>query len=226
VTTTDYWRQDALIRQDRLDFPITFAGAGAVGSLAALAVAKLGCRRLTLFDPDRVEAHNVPNQLYGPADLGRPKVDALADVLERLTGHRPSAVHDVLPDRAHPGLLVCAVDSMAARASIWGASARYQPAVPLLVDARMGGEVGRVLAVNPTDPDDVSFYETTLHDDAAADPEPCFDQSVGYATLVLAGLVATMVKRFAAGETIPAETVIDLATFTLLSRSAGGAFNG
>jgi molybdopterin/thiamine biosynthesis adenylyltransferase len=223
--TTDFWRQDALIDQARLDFPITFAGAGAVGSLAALAVAKLGCRRLTLFDPDRVVAHNVPNQLYGPSDLGRPKVAALSDVLERLTGHRPSAVHDVLPDGAHPGLLVCAVDSMAARATIWHASARFQPAVRLVVDARMGGEVGRVLAVNPTDPDDVSFYEATLHDDAEADPEPCFDQSVGYATLVLAGLVATMVKRFAAGEPVPAETIVDLATFTLLSRSPRGIFN-
>jgi len=224
--TTDYWRQDELVRQDQLDFPITLAGAGGIGSPTALALVKLGCRRLTIFDRDAVEPHNVPNQLYGPADLGRPKVEALADVLERLTGDRPEAVATVLPEAARPGVLVAAVDSMAARVAIWRGAARYQPAVRLVLDARMGGEVGRVLAVSPTDPDDVAFYESTLHDDADADPEPCFDQSVGYATLVLAGLVAATVKRFAVGQAIPAETVVDLATLTLLSRSTSGPFDG
>jgi hypothetical protein len=115
---------------------------------------------------------------------------------------------------------------MAARSGIWQASARYQPAVQLLIDARMGGEVGRLLAISPTDPDDVAFYESTLHDDADADPEPCFDQSVGYATLVLGGLVAAAVKRFATGEPTRGETVIDLATLTLLTRTVGGTFDG
>lgn len=224
--TTDYWRQDELVRQDQLDVPITLAGAGGIGSPAALALAKLGCRRLTVFDPDLVEPHNVPNQLYGPADLGRPKVEALAELIERLTGHRPESAAAVLPPGAHQGVLIVAVDSMAARSGIWQASARYQPAVQLLIDARMGGEVGRLLAISPTDPDDVAFYESTLHDDADADPEPCFEQSVGYATLVLGGLVAAAVKRFATGEPTRGETVIDLATLTLLTRTVGGTFDG
>ena len=122
--------------------------------------------------------------------------------------------------------MITAVDTMAARSQIWADSVRLQPAVRLLVDARMGGEVGRILAVNPTDPDDVAAYEATLHDDVDADPEACYQQAVGYSTLVIAGIVAALVRRFAVGETLPTETIVDLATLTLLSRSPEGALRG
>jgi len=224
--TADYWRQEELVGLDQLQFPIALAGAGGIGSPVTLALAKLGCGDITVHDPDVVEPHNLPNQLYGPADLGRLKVDALGDILERLTGLRPRTHVQRLPSRPHPGVIVAAVDSMAARAQIWADSVRMQPAVRLFVDARMGGEVGRMLAVNPADPDDVERYEATLHGDDAADPALCFQQAVGYSTLVIAGLVAAIVRRFAVGEQPPFETIVDLATLTLLSRSAEGTLRG
>jgi hypothetical protein len=42
----------------------------------------------------------------------------------------------------------------------------------------------------------------------------------------MGGLVAATVKRFATGEPVPAETVVDLATLTLLARTTGGSFGG
>ena len=224
--TADYWRQEELVRLDQLQFPIALAGAGGIGSPVGLALAKLGCGDITVHDPDRVEPHNLPNQLYGPADLGRSKVDALGDILERLTGRRPQTRVQRLAPGPHAGVIVAAVDSMAARAQIWADSVRMQPAVRLFVDARMGGEVGRIVVVTPSDPDDVERYESTLHGDDEADPEVCFQQAVGYSTLVVAGLVAAVIRRFAVGEQPPFETIVDLATLTLLSRSAEGALRG
>jgi len=224
--TAEYWRQEELVRLDQLQFPVTLAGAGGIGSPVALALAKLGCGDLTVHDPDVVEPHNLPNQLYGPADLGRPKVEALGDILERLTGRRLRTHVQRLPSGEHPGVVVAAVDSMAARSRIWVESVRMQPAVRLFIDARMGGEVGRILTVNASDPDDVERYESTLHGDDEADPELCFQQAVGYSTLVIAGLVAAVVRRFAVGGQAPFETVVDLATLTLLTRSPEGALRG
>jgi hypothetical protein len=90
----------------------------------------------------------------------------------------------------------------------------------------MGGEVGRVIVVSPTDPDDIRFYESTLHGDDDAATEPCLVQSVGYSTLVIAGLVATCVRRFAVGDPSPAELIVDLATLSLLTRSNRGPLVG
>lgn len=226
LVTTDYRRQEELIKLEQLGFPLTLVGAGGIGSPTALALSKLGCDNITIYDPDRVEPHNLPNQLFGPADLGRYKVDALADLIDRLTGTRPNVMRQSLDEGPHSGVVVLAVDTMAARSAIWQASVRFQPSVSLFVDARMGGEVGRVIVVAPTDPDDIRFYETTLHDDDAATTEPCLVQSVGYSTLVIAGLVTSCVRRFAAGDRTPAEMIVDLATLSLLTRSNRGPLLG
>jgi hypothetical protein len=48
----------------------------------ALALARLGVQHLTLIDPDRLELHNLGEMLgVTPTDLGRPKVEAVADAL-------------------------------------------------------------------------------------------------------------------------------------------------
>lgn len=55
-------------------------GCGGTGSAVAEQLVRLGVRRFTLVDHDRLSASNV-TRVYGstPADVGRPKVDVLAD---------------------------------------------------------------------------------------------------------------------------------------------------
>ena len=53
------------------------AGCG-IGSTIAEACVRLGFEHLTLIDKDRVEAHNLNRQDFAAADIGTPKVDALA----------------------------------------------------------------------------------------------------------------------------------------------------
>jgi hypothetical protein len=57
-------------------------GVGRTGSVVAQSLARVGVRHLTLIDPDAVELHNL-GETPGltSADLGRPKVAALADAL-------------------------------------------------------------------------------------------------------------------------------------------------
>ena len=66
--------------------PITVIGAGAVGSFTVLALAKCGAERITVWDDDSIESHNLPNQWYRLADLGRPKVQALKALVLEMTG--------------------------------------------------------------------------------------------------------------------------------------------
>jgi molybdopterin/thiamine biosynthesis adenylyltransferase len=213
----DYWRQLDIVQPEDLARPITIIGVGGIGSPVGLALAKMGCRRLTIFDPDTIEPHNLPNQLYRLRDVGRPKVDALADLLREYTPVDVEAVQAVVAHQTLHGIVICAVDSMAARAQIWSACVRFHAAVDLYVDARMGAQVGRVLAVRPVDPDDVRAYESTLYTDEAATDEPCTAQAIIFNTLGIASLVARQVAHFARNQPIELDIILDLATLTLIT---------
>jgi len=62
---------------------VTVIGCGRSGSIAATTLARLGVRALTLIDPDVVEEHNLAEMDgVSNADIGRVKVEALADFLQ------------------------------------------------------------------------------------------------------------------------------------------------
>lgn len=77
-----YTSPDTLERLARVRMLII--GAGGLGSNVAFMLARSGIRRFILVDRDRVEASNLNRQAYFPADLGRPKVEALAEHLRAL----------------------------------------------------------------------------------------------------------------------------------------------
>ncbi len=211
----DFSRQADLVRPEALSTTVHLVGCGGIGSLVALALSKLGCGRLELYDDDRVEEQNVPNQLFRTADVGRPKVEALAEILETFTGTRPQPHRRRIEGDRLQGIVVSGVDSMLARKTLWLKSVRHRAGIPLYLDGRLGAEVCRLYTIRPADPDDVRFYERTLYDDSEAAPLPCTAGAIIYTGFAVASLVADQVKKFAAGETIVREILCDLKTLTL-----------
>ena len=65
---------------------VTLCGAGAIGSNLADNLVRQGLANLRAIDHDRVEEHNVSTQLYGEADVGLWKVEALRNHLFRAAG--------------------------------------------------------------------------------------------------------------------------------------------
>ena len=57
------------------------AGAGGLGSNAALMLTRCGVGHLLLVDDDVVDASNLNRQQYWPRHVGQPKVRALAEIL-------------------------------------------------------------------------------------------------------------------------------------------------
>lgn len=60
---------------------IHIVGCGSVGSTLAENLARCGITKMTLWDFDTVEAHNIVNQMFRQQDVGKTKVEALKDIL-------------------------------------------------------------------------------------------------------------------------------------------------
>lgn len=76
------------------------AGAGGLGSNAAACLARAGISRLIVADFDRVEASDLNRQYYFVDQIGRVKVEALADNLRRMNPFTACEAHPVrvVPD--------------------------------------------------------------------------------------------------------------------------------
>ena len=69
---------------NELNEEIHIIGCGAVGSTIAEQLTRLGIKRLYLYDFDTVSAHNITNQMYLHKHIGRPKLHALAEILQSI----------------------------------------------------------------------------------------------------------------------------------------------
>lgn len=81
-------RSNGLI-ESLTDRTVAVAGLGSVGSYLAEILARAGVGRLTVIDPEEVEAANLSRTTYEIGDIGQPKVDALA---RRLLNVNPTII--------------------------------------------------------------------------------------------------------------------------------------
>lgn len=100
---------------------IHIIGCGSVGSTIAENLVRCGVKRLTLWDFDTVEEHNIANQMFRSQDIGKLKVEALRDILLEIN---PEADGDIKlkPNgwQGEPisGYIFLAVDSIEIRREI------------------------------------------------------------------------------------------------------------
>jgi len=86
------------------------AGCGGIGSNAAVALARAGVGTLILFDHDQVETSNLNRQYFFQADVGRPKVEALADHLWAINPDLQLELHRQRLTREQVPALLAAAD--------------------------------------------------------------------------------------------------------------------
>lgn len=206
----DFHRQLDVLDQPRLArIPVTVIGAGAVGSFTTLALAKSGAEHITVWDDDVIEAHNLPNQWYRLADLGRKKVEALRELVLDMTG-----VEIHIETRRFTGLsatevTLCCVDSMDVRMDLWK---RLSPRPSLYIDARMGAEVGKVHCVGLFS----SWYEDTLYPSSEAHHAPCTAKATMYCASGLAAFIVSQVANYASDRPVKPEMTVDFRNGLLL----------
>jgi tRNA A37 threonylcarbamoyladenosine dehydratase len=215
---TLYRRQLDIVPLDRLQKAhVTVIGAGAVGSFTAFTLAKMGVGRITAYDDDEVTEHNLPNQLFRIEDIGKKKATALREIVESFHGVEIDARNDRYAYQPLSGIVIVAVDSMDVRIAIWK-EVKYNPNIEIFIDSRMGAEVGRVIAINPCDPDDVTFYESTLHTSKDALQARCTEKTIIYTVLGIASAICGKVKKHLTGHPAHKSITLDFRQSILLQQ--------
>jgi sulfur carrier protein ThiS adenylyltransferase len=201
-------RQEELVPRERiLQEVVTVIGVGAIGRQVALQLAALGVPKLQLVDFDDIERTNVTSQGYLMDDVGRPKVQATADLCQQI---EPLLDVEEVRDRFRPSLdigtaVFCCVDSISTRAAIWRSVERR---TAFWADGRMLGEVLRVLAA--TADQGRKHYATTLFPQADAQAGRCTSRSTIYAASVAAALLVHQFTRHLRHLPIDVDAVFNL----------------
>lgn len=106
---------------DKDDARIHIVGCGSVGSTIAENLARCGVTKMTLWDFDKVEAHNIVNQMFRQQDVGRLKVDALKDILMDINPEMKDTVetkHEGWQGKLMSGYVFLCVDNIELRKEI------------------------------------------------------------------------------------------------------------
>jgi len=185
---------------------IEVVGAGGIGSFTVVALAKLGLKNIRVWDGDKVEDHNVPNQFHILTAVGHPKVRALAGLTELLTGTKIKTKNKFWDwdDDKLKGIVIAAVDSMEStekdprcgRKELWE-SMKADPEVELFIDARLGGETIRVLSLQPVnDSMKYDWYEKSLFSPGEIKELPCTARSIIDVGYQVAAVITNLVRKF------------------------------
>ena len=169
---------------------IDVIGAGATGSKVVLELAKLGITNIHVWDFDKVESHNIANQVFGIKDIGKYKVKALKDIVLRQTGAEITTHQERVDGSQILGDIVFLLtDTMSSRKEIWTKGLKNKLRTKLVIETRMGSDQGRVYTVNPIKPAHIRGWEATLYDDDVAEVSACGTSITVGAT---AGFVASL----------------------------------
>ncbi|MFA5490966.1 MAG: ThiF family adenylyltransferase [Candidimonas sp.] len=171
--------------------PVHVIGCGAIGSTIIFELAKLGVKNIHGWDFDRVEEHNLANQMFGPKLVGANKAVAIQEVVSDqcdmdITVHEEA----VTGDTSLSGYVFIVTDTMASRKEIFENAIRYNPNVPCMIECRMGAEMGWVYSINPCHPTQIEGWMGSLYPDEEAEDSVCGSRTTVGATAKLLSSIA------------------------------------
>lgn len=139
-------REDAELRARLAGRSVLIIGCGGLGSNAAEMLVRSGVGRLVLVDFDVVAESNLNRQFYFADQVGRPKTEALAENLWRITPDvRLELVQACVDAEALLGLLdgvdavIEAVDTAEGKAMIVSTVMEHRPDLPLVTASGLAG---------------------------------------------------------------------------------------
>lgn len=173
ISDVDISRHKELFDPNKFNKAIHVIGVGATGSWLVFSLAKLGLTNIHVYDFDKVEAHNIANQLFSISDIGEYKVEALKRIVKDTTGTEITIHNKEVKEEAFSGIVFMMIDTMAGRKAIYESSVKYKPSVSLLIEPRMGLHMARIYNILPLNNSSLNEYEKTFYTDEEAEVSAC-----------------------------------------------------
>ena len=214
----DYLRQQEIFDPAEYNGEVTLIGSGGVGSFSAVALAKLGIKKLVVYDFDKVEEHNLPNQFFTVNAVGKPKVEELAKICQLVSDDvTVEGKNEKFVDQQLSGIVICGVDSMEQRKIIWD-KVKMNFNVRHFIDIRIGGEQIRAFSVPNVDIEAIEKYEATLYDDSKAAQPACTSRAVIDVGFGIGAIVARFVRGILKNDdsVMNLQLVMDMKTLSII----------
>lgn len=187
---------------------IFIGGAGGIGSHLCFMLSRAGAKSITIVDNDVVDEVNLAGQLFGKADVGKTKVEAIFDVCVRLCGEvniagiqeRIEKDDAYIEDLQESADIVCvAFDNIATRRVMfenWRKSVERRDVPSLFIDGRMSAENGQVFVVPSNKPEWIEAYEKTLFDDSEVEDQPCSAKATTHCGSYIASVMTASIANW------------------------------
>ena len=142
---------------------IHIIGCGAVGSTIAEQIARLGIKKIHLYDFDTVSTHNITNQMFFNDQIGKEKTRALAWILSQINPEIEIIQHHKgwQPGTALSGYVFLAVDNIDTRKEIVKDNL-FNPNIIAMFDTRMRLTDAQAFAAKWT-PEGKKFLQDTMN---------------------------------------------------------------
>ena len=183
------------------DYFYHILGCGAIGSSAAIQLARMGAENFALYDGDTVEKVNIGVSQYNINDVGSFKVDALYNQIINITGNTTAVdrynglfplCHEYEPMSKSNDIIILGFDNMSSRLEAVTHISNHKIKPFAIIDGRMGAEhYQQYILCKPT----LKNYLKTWYPDSDSDPEPCTMKATSYCSNMSGSLICNGVRK-------------------------------
>lgn len=192
---------------------IILAGCGGIGSWTILQLARMNPAALFMYDDDVVEQANMSGQLYCQDDIGKAKVDAMADMVKSYTTMRNIyAIKDKFTTNSEAGdVMICGFDNMEARRIFFVAWHNYVMTKSkeerhkcLFLDGRLSINTLQVFCITGDNNWAIAEYaDKYLFTDAEAEETQCSLKQTTYLACMIGSMIVNLFTNFVANTLNP-----------------------
>lgn len=192
---------------------IIVGGCGGIGSNLVFQLARMIPANITVYDDDMVEMANMAGQLYSTKDIGKFKVDAIAEMVANYTTMRSiNAIRQKFTEITEAGdIMLCGFDSMTARRVFFHSwlshlrgKSEEEKANCFFMDGRLSIDTLQVFCIKGNDGFNINRYQSDfLFADSEADETICSMKQTTYLACMIGSLMTNLFTNFIAGTLNP-----------------------
>jgi len=183
------------------EYSFHILGCGAIGSSAAMQLARSGATTFFLYDMDKVEELNIGVSQYDIRHVGIQKVKALGYILEDINPNcKVDCINGEFKEYYYNGdkdIAILAFDTMNVRMEAVKILCANKQKPMCIIDGRMGAEHYQQYIIPKPD---IDKYEKIWYSDDDMSTDPCNAKATSYCSNMSGSFIANAVRKFVTGQ--------------------------